>query len=433
MLTIRDHLPPEQVLPLYAHTDTAFHVRDAHAMLVRCLRPSDKRHAFALPPVADETWTFFARERRPIMPFLQHHLSSHLDDFLYISGPAMLTPMSRSDDDADDKQQSTAPLWLTALPSSSSTSLSDRAVRAAIRHRYELPCRDDLPDHCACGVVLATEPFHFHVCPQLRRTGMTKRHDTIVYHLADVCRRLAIPCNIEPPMRNAAGKRTRPDLSFVTHDGTVYIDGSVVCPFAISTRALRDSVLTRERRKNTKYLASAVTRGCHFLPSAVSSLGELGACARQVIDLIAGEHHHRHLRPHACHPPHYRRVRAAAGRQRHGGHGGRGCARRSALICCHPPRACCAPRPPASLVHAHAAAAAVVAFVVSFVRCCRRCRAVDVSLCCRPCRGRRRLQVRGWLASLATSLCCLLRSRLTLPPLCLLCTCLHEALLRCCR
>ncbi len=92
-------------------------------------------------------------------------------------------------------------------------------------------------------------------------------------------------------MRDADGKRTRPDLSFVTHDGTVYIDVSVVCPFARTNAAMKDSVLSREQRKIRKYADSAVLRGAHFLPFALSSLGELGAGARNVIDLIAQEHH----------------------------------------------------------------------------------------------------------------------------------------------
>ena len=123
--------------------------------------------------------------------------------------------------------------------------------------------------------------------------GVTKRHDNIVNHLVATCRRLAIPVNLEPPMPDKNGKRTRPDLSFVTpHDGTVYIDVSVVCAFAASNAAMNDSVAAREQRKRKKYAESATMSGCTFLPFALSSIGELGEGARTVIDLFVSAYHH---------------------------------------------------------------------------------------------------------------------------------------------
>ena len=161
MFHIRGPLDPDELLPLYAATDTAHHVRDCHGMLLACgLDPNSKQHKWALPAVADDTWRFFSQERRPIMPHLQQRLSTAMRDHMYIKSE-MLAPMRLSDDDADEKTQSTASLWLTSVPSSASTFMSDKAFAAAIRHRYGLPCRDDLPNHCHCGALLASSPAHF--------------------------------------------------------------------------------------------------------------------------------------------------------------------------------------------------------------------------------------------------------------------------------
>ncbi len=113
----------------------------------------------------------------------------------------MLVPLRKRDDDGDATARSTDALWLTAVPGSSGTTMSDASFLAAIRHRYDLPPRDDLPEHCACGAALADAPSHFHACSLLRRTGVTKRHDNLVNHLASVCHAAASPspCPSSPP------------------------------------------------------------------------------------------------------------------------------------------------------------------------------------------------------------------------------------------
>ena len=139
---------------------------------------------------------------------------------------------------------------------------------------------------------------HFHMCPSMR-TGVTHRHDLIVRHMVNVCKRLGLVASIEPPLRNDAGQRTRPDFSFVTHAGVVFVDVSICCPFAASP----DSITAREKQKVDKYAGSAFLVEAAFRPFVLSSLGEMGNGARDVIQLIVSEHHHgtHAIQPHLSH------------------------------------------------------------------------------------------------------------------------------------
>jgi len=139
-------------------------------------------------------------------------------------------------------------------------------------------------------------PTHFHSCKRLKRTGATRRHDSIIQLLLSFCRQAGMVARAEPVVRDASGHRTRPDFMMLTHAGTVYVDVSICCPYAFSN-AGRDPCPTRERRKTSKYGASCVAEGALFIPFVATSVGHLGSEARRVIDLIVSQHHVNHIKP----------------------------------------------------------------------------------------------------------------------------------------
>ena len=306
--SVRGALTASAVAALVAPTATGAHLRDTYAVLSGSgVHASSKQHRYSFPSSVTDMWSFYG-EQRPVVPHLQRTLSSAINLAIFMQSP-MLTPLAVRDIDEDDddevkgKSPSTSSLWLVAAPSAADTNLTSHAFTSAIRHRYRLPCRDDLPARCVCGATLHDSAAHFHVCPTLRRTGVTQRHDLVVRHLVDVCKRLGLVASLEPPLRNDAGQRTRPDFSFVTHAGVVFVDVSVCCPFATSNAASPDSIAAREKQKVDKYAGSAFLVGAEFRPFVLSSLGEVGSGARDVVQLIVSEHHHRShaVQPHLGH------------------------------------------------------------------------------------------------------------------------------------
>ena len=247
------------------------------------------------PASLDDYWQLYAGKRE-MAPRLQSHLSRAISVANYLREHRLLPIIERIMDDTEEaKHPTTTGLWLTAVPNLFNNQLSNGQLRAAVRHRYDLPCRDDLPARCACDQPLV--PSHFHSCLLTKAMGATPRHDGIVNLLAKLSSRAGIITRIEPVVRDAAGHRTRPDLFFATHAGRMYIDVAVCSTHCDSNRLLSDPLATRERQKTRKYGESCAREGADFLPFALSSAGELGTSARRVIDLIVSQHHNRVAKP----------------------------------------------------------------------------------------------------------------------------------------
>jgi hypothetical protein len=246
--------------------------------------PDKKEHRFVFPGSLDDYWPMYAGKREMVQR-LQSHLSRAISVANYLREHRMLPIIERIVDDTEEsKHPTTTGLWLTAIPNLYNNQLSNGQLRAAVRHRYNLPCRDDLPTRCACDQPLT--PSHFHSCLLTKATGATPRHDGVVNLLAKLAGRAGVITRIEPVVRDAQGHRTRPDLFFVTHAGVMYVDVAVCSTHCDSNRLLSDPLVTRERLKTRKYGESCAREGADFLPFVLSSAGELGPSALRIIDLI---------------------------------------------------------------------------------------------------------------------------------------------------
>jgi hypothetical protein len=79
---------------------------------------------------------------------------------------------------------------------------------------------------------------------------ITDRHDSIVRLLVLLCHRAGLIAHAEPPMRDAAGHRLRPDIMLRTHNGDVYAEVSVCSTWAPSNASPR-ALLNREASKRS--------------------------------------------------------------------------------------------------------------------------------------------------------------------------------------
>ena len=268
---------------------------DTYAILTRHgATASRKAHAHAMPAGLGDYWRFYGNADAVVKPHLQRHLTRAIAIARYLHEPTMLAPMRademRGDDeyiDDERRNRSTAGDWLLASPTTSSTFLSTRAYHSAVRHRYQLPARPGLPQLCECNEPLQAQ--HWHWCDRTR-SGIIQRHDLVKKALVLQCKRAGLVVQEEPTV-TIAGARTRCDLVFYARGTRVYVDVMVCCPWAPSHGRQADGgIVASEKVKITKWRDTCEQLGAAFHPFALSSIGELGEEARQVVALMVSEH-----------------------------------------------------------------------------------------------------------------------------------------------
>jgi hypothetical protein len=193
-----------------------------------------------------------------------------------------------------------ASLWLTALPLDPQLTMSDVDFRMAVRNRLGLHRARGLPAHCPmqkCGGELT--PAHFHSCKAMRHSLVKHRHDAMVDSVVRVSRLAGVSTYKEAPLRDAQGKRTRPDATLLIPGDSVHIDLSCACPEAPSyAQITTDKVIRyRENAKHRKYDAMAEADGGRFLPVVVDTHGQFGDGARELFKLLEQEHTANTLTP----------------------------------------------------------------------------------------------------------------------------------------
>ena len=295
--TIINHSTPGEMEKRLRGTDTAFHLADTHSILLATgVDPALKGNRERLPAEADGFWSFFAGSSK-VRPHLQKHLTRLMTNKMYRSDPtplplieamaaataAAMCDSGEPDVPANPTTPSTSELLFTTYPTSAHTNIADHEYRLALRHRLHLPVVDHLPSHCkGCGKQI-TNPAHWHSCSNRRKKGNYCRHEKIVLCLQTLARRAGMFVTKEKEIRDSKGKKTVPDLKFSTaHTGVVHIDVTVYSnqhPHAKDVRAAE---------KTKQHYSGAAAEGATFIPFVVDSLGNFGAGAWQIIDLIVG-------------------------------------------------------------------------------------------------------------------------------------------------
>lgn len=191
-----------------------------------------------------------------------------------------------------------AGLWLTALPASSfspATVLKDYQFVLAAKHRLGLPPTDVMMNKkCFCGSEIKSFD-HFQNCLSIRNTKCTARHNMIVRHLTSIANRAGL-CHSIGELRLSA-LPTSDDQKDKVPDAEIYnltssapitfIDVSVVNTTASTYRSQLRPLSYRANHKNKLYSQICKDRGGEFRPFIVSSYGELGPDAEQLLKDIA--------------------------------------------------------------------------------------------------------------------------------------------------
>jgi hypothetical protein len=199
--------------------------------------------------------------------------------------------------------------WLTALPASPSTTLSneDFAVSLLMHLNIHPDCRKDVigsifsTDFCpACGSneALLENPWHFVGCSELKR-AFKDRHDQLVEVMRAHLDRLNAVVSKEPVgvydtnRHTAAERGLRPDIKVTLDDKTVLLDLSVTHPLAksyvhgASQRKLA-AAHEREKVKVKKYVPATEKLHNHsFLPIVFESYGGVAKDAQNFIKMVA--------------------------------------------------------------------------------------------------------------------------------------------------
>jgi hypothetical protein len=296
--TIRGDHDIKSMEQFIENTDTHYHLADTYSVLFKSgINPSEKKNYSSFPPEFSQFWEFYSSSPTH-KPHLQRHLSQLLDFHSYIKDENVLAPTMAlhtlsnlpSDPDSPSKSFTSTSWWLTTAPTSEHTNISTYLFNAAIRHRYDLPPSDYLPDHCICGQSFASNS-HFHCCEKFKKSSVNQRHELVVRTLIRYAHLAGITTRHEPPMPNEKGDRTRPDIWFFTvTKGAVYTDVSICCSYAASNLNSTDPIVVREREKDRMYKESCTRNHAQFTPFVMDSLGRFGTGATEIMNIIVGEY-----------------------------------------------------------------------------------------------------------------------------------------------
>ena len=121
-------------------------------------------------------------------------------------------------------------------------------------------------------------------CLQLRRRGVTKRHDRVLRRIKDVAEEAGCSFAIEPRVHE--GVRVKPDgcVTLVGVDSDLFLDVSVIHTLSPSywrTTAIQQ-LNNRDSSKYNKYGALCILSGDDFRAFAITSVGVLSEQAKHV-------------------------------------------------------------------------------------------------------------------------------------------------------
>ena len=178
--------------------------------------------------------------------------------------------------------------WLTALPTSKQTQLTDDEYELAVRLRllHSAPA-SILPTHCPdCKApVLPSDPWHALHCHQAKRRGLLVRHDAIVRVLAKLIKTAGGQAQVEP--RNLqANTRTQPDISAFLSSRPILVDVTVRDPLAPSHRSQSNLLDNAANAKTAKYEQLAAANRAEFYPFALDSFGRMQQRAELLLSRV---------------------------------------------------------------------------------------------------------------------------------------------------
>ena len=105
--------------------------------------------------------------------------------------------------------------WVTAIPTSRTSHLSNKHYAVAARLRIGLSPSAIMPKDCVCGASLVQHPEHHLSCGHVRMVATTQRHNKIVQAIHSHSTRAGAIAQLEPRhLQDEDGRRTDLLLTF---------------------------------------------------------------------------------------------------------------------------------------------------------------------------------------------------------------------------
>ena len=246
-----------------------------------------------VPESADETLAFYdGEEGQKRAQGLQKALTALWEDkvhkALLLDPSVTLTHKARMLSTASPG----AGAWVTAIPTSRTSHLSNKHYAVAARIRIGLQPSASMPTECFCGASLVTDPSHHLSCNRLRTVSTTQRHNKIVQAIHSHSMRAGALSQLEPKhLQNEDGRRTDILLTFAHGVQDTAVDVMVTHPGCQSHVQAAQRSLGAARKavtlKNNKHKALLAVEGIRFIPFIMESYGALAEESRSFITELA--------------------------------------------------------------------------------------------------------------------------------------------------
>ena len=204
---------------------------------------------------------------------------------------------------ADDSEQKARTLsatgphastWLTTIPRTKRTFLTDEEYTMALRLRLGMPPNDNMPERCACGFEMEDDANHFLNCPKTRGSLVTKQHHRLVRTRAHFLHKAGFLVNLELTQKGRHGKKFRPDIVAWNGQHSHMSDTTRVNATAPSRQAAGQTTQKvarqAEERKERSYDAKRLSESyeCYgpLIPIAYELHGTWGPGAIKALRLI---------------------------------------------------------------------------------------------------------------------------------------------------
>jgi len=186
--------------------------------------------------------------------------------------------------------------FLSLIPSSQYTTLSDRAFSLAAQFRLGLsPPELPLSGHCPlCGYPIDAYYAHPMCCSATRRAGTTVRHNMVLHVLNKFARRAGASSSTEPRIFVIADPADgrKPDIAVTHLDQTTFADVIVIQPDAPSRSRMSPAAALDHAaaQKDAKYAADLRALGHNFLAAAATAHGALSHSLLRFVSFLSDIH-----------------------------------------------------------------------------------------------------------------------------------------------
>jgi hypothetical protein len=281
-----------------------------HTAIVSCIQSvsthlREAKHTALLPPssahdpsqAASDLWRFYSSDDQGSekSAHLQHRLEKcrERDELTQAKQSLSQQQLARFLSQSVPGASS----FLSAVPLSRSSSLSDAQARVALRSHLLLPPSPTMPSSCVCGANLNNEPYHHLHCTRFPGSMVSNRHNRVREVLAAAMRQAGAA--VTPEFQVSDSSADRIDLYASFHDCSLFVDvyiGDPTAPSLLRSSSVRPlaAVQHADAQKKRHYEEAARDHGARLFTFGMEVTGALGTEAKDLICLINQHYQEAH-------------------------------------------------------------------------------------------------------------------------------------------